>query len=60
MLPRNHPDRIQFPFDGHHLRANAGLSLPATVAVRLGLPQLVRKKLDVDNARGRSNCKRRR
>ena len=38
MLPRNHPDRIQIAFDDHRLVANAGLILPATVALRLGLP----------------------
>ena len=40
MLPRNHPDRIQIAFDDHRLVANAGLILPATLALRLGLPQL--------------------
>ena len=43
MLPRNHPDRIQIAFDDHRLVANAGLILPATLALRLGLPQLLRK-----------------
>ena len=46
MLPRNHPDRIQIAFDDHRLVANAGLILPATLAPRLGLPQLLRKHLD--------------
>ena len=32
MLPRNHSDRIQIPFDDHCLVANAGLLLPATLA----------------------------
>ena len=41
MLPRNHPDRIQIAFDDHRLVANAGLILPATLALRLGLPQLL-------------------
>ena len=36
MLPRNHPDRIQIAFDDHRLVANAGLILPATLALRLG------------------------
>ena len=35
MLPRNHPDRIQIAFDDHGLVANAGLILPATLALRL-------------------------
>ena len=47
MLPRNHPDRIQIAFDDHRLVANAGLILPATLALRLGLPQLLRKHLDL-------------
>ena len=42
MLPRNHPDRIQIAFDDHRLVANAGLLLPATLARRLGLRELVR------------------
>ena len=41
MLPRNHPDGIQVAFDDHRLVANAGLLLPATLALHLGLPQLV-------------------
>ena len=46
MLPRNHPDRIQIAFDDHRPVANAGLILPATLALRLGLPQLLRKHPD--------------
>ena len=53
MLPRNHPDRILF--DDHRLAANAGLILPATLALRLGLPQLLRKHLDLGGAPGRAN-----
>ena len=41
MLPRSDPDRIQIAFDDHRLVANAGLILPATLALHLGLPQLV-------------------
>ena len=55
MLPRNHPDRIQIAFDDHRLVANAGLILPATLALRLGLPQLLRKHLDLGGAAGRAN-----
>ena len=44
MLPRHHPDRIRIAFDDHRLVANAGLILPATLARRLGLPQLVQKQ----------------
>ncbi len=55
MLPRNHPDRIQITFDDRRLVANAGLILPATLALRLGLPQLLRKHLDLGGAPGRAN-----
>ena len=55
MLPRNHPDRIQIAFDDHRLVANAGLVLPATLALRLGLPQLLRKHVDLGGAPGRAN-----
>ena len=41
MLPRRHPDRIRIAFDDHRLVTNAGLLLPATLARRLGLPELV-------------------
>ena len=55
MLPRHHPDRIRIAFDDHRLVANAGLILPATLALRLGLPQLVQQCLDLGNAPGRAN-----
>ena len=55
MLPRNHPDRIQIAFDDHRLVANAGLTLPATLARRLGLPELVHNHLDLGRAPGRAN-----
>ena len=55
MLPRNHPDRIQIAFDDHRLVANAGLILRATLALRPGLPQLLRKHLDLGGAPGRAN-----
>ena len=55
MLPPNHPDRIQITFDDTRLVANAGLILPATLARRLGLPQLVQKHLDLGDAPGRAN-----
>ena len=41
MLPRHQPDRIRIAFDDHRLVNNAGLILPATLALHLGLPQLV-------------------
>ena len=51
MLPRHHPDRIRIAFDDRRLVANAGLILPATLALHLGLPQLVQQCLDLGNAR---------
>ena len=33
MLPRNHLDRIHITFDDHRLVNNAGLLLPATLAL---------------------------
>ena len=53
MLPRHHPGRVQITFDDHRLAANAGLILPATLALRLGLPQLLRKRLGLGDAPGR-------
>ena len=55
MLPRNDPDRIQIAFDDHRLVANAGLLLPVTLALHLGLPQLVDRHLRLGNALGRAN-----
>ena len=55
MLPRNHLDRIQIAFDDHRLVANAGLILPSTMALHLGLPQLVDRHLDLGHATGRAN-----
>ena len=55
MLPRQHPDRIRIAFDDHRLVTNAGLVLPATLALRLGLPELVHNHLDLGRAQGRAN-----
>ena len=55
MLPRNQPDRIRIVFDDRRLVANAGLLLPATLARHLGLPELVRQRLDLGDAPGRAN-----
>ena len=55
MLPQNNPDRIRIVFDDHRLVANAGLILPATLARRLGLPELVHNHLDLGRAPGRAN-----
>ena len=53
MLPRNHPDRIQIAFDDHRLVANAGLILPATLALRLGPnPPMDRDGRREDSGRG--------
>ena len=42
-------------FDDHHLVANAGLILPSTLALHLGLPQLVDRHLDLGRAPGAAN-----
>ena len=55
MLSRNHPDGIHIAFDDHRLVNNAGLILPATLALHLGLPQLVDRHLDLGRAPGRAN-----
>ena len=55
MLPRHQPDRIRIAFDDHRLINNAGLILPATLALHLGLPQLVDRHLDLGRAPGRAN-----
>ena len=57
MLPCHHLDRIRIriAFDDHRLVANAGLILPATLARRLGLPELVHNHLDLGRAPGRAN-----
>ena len=55
MLPRHQPDRIRIAFDDHRLDNNAGLILPATLALHLGLPQLVDRHLDLGRAPGRAN-----
>ena len=55
MLPRNDPDRIQIAFDDHRLVNNAGLLLPTTLALRLGLGELVDQHVDLGDAPGRAN-----
>ena len=55
MLPLEHPDGIQIAFDDHRLVANAGLLLPTTLALRLGLSELVDRHLDLGDAPGRAN-----
>ncbi len=55
MLRRNHLDRIQVAFNDHRLVDNAGLLLPAALALRPGLSQLVQQRLDLGDAPGRAN-----
>ena len=55
MLPRKRPDGILVSFDDHRLVANAGLLLPASLALRLGLGELVDKHVDLGRAPGRAN-----
>ena len=46
------PTGIHIAFDDHRLVANAGLILPATLALRLGLsPNSSGSRLDLGNAR---------
>ena len=56
MLPRNDPDRIQIAFDDHRLVANAGLTLPVTLAHHLGLGELVDHHVDLGDAPSRANA----
>ena len=55
MLSLEHPDRINVSFDDRRLVANAGLLLPAILALRLGLGEVVERYLDLSNAPGRAN-----
>ncbi len=55
MLPRKHPDSIRVAFDDHRLVANAGLLLPASLALRLGLGELADQHVDLGDAPGRAN-----
>ena len=55
MLPRSSPDGIHIAFDDHRLVNNAGLILPATLALHLGLLQLVQQRLGLGDAPGRAN-----
>jgi len=49
-------DRLDVTFDGTQLVADAGLLLPATLAQRLGLRELVEEHLDLGKAPGRANA----
>jgi hypothetical protein len=48
-------DRLDTAFDGTQLVADAGLLLPATLAHRLGLKQLVERYLDLGRGPGHAN-----
>ena len=55
MLPFESPDRIRVAFDDHRLGANAGLLLPASLVLRLGLGELVDHHVDLGDSPGRAN-----
>ncbi len=48
-------DRVETAFDDDHLVADAGLLLPATLALHLGLKALVDRHLDLGSTPGRAN-----
>jgi len=48
-------DRLVVAFDGTQLVADAGLALPATLASRLGLRELVERHLDLEDRPGQAN-----
>ena len=50
------PDHIEVRFDDERLVADAGLLLPATLAVGLGLRELVNECVDLGDAPGRANA----
>ena len=50
------PDQIEVRFDDERLVADAGLLLPATLAVGLGLRQLVDEFVNLGDAPGRANA----
>jgi Transposase DDE domain group 1 len=49
-------DRLETAFDDHRLVADAGLLLPATLAAKLGLRELVERHVDLGRAVGRANA----
>jgi len=48
-------DRVDAAFDGTQLVADAGLLLPATLTLHLGLKQLVERHLDLGRKPGQAN-----
>ena len=55
MLPPKHSSRIRVAFDDHRLVANAGLLLPVSLVLRLGLGELADQRVDLGDAPGRAN-----
>jgi hypothetical protein len=53
-------DRLKVSFDDEHSVANAGLVVPATFAVRLGLEELVDDGVDLGPGPGRPTADGRR
>ena len=51
-------DRVRLAFDDPRLVADAGLLLPATVAARLGLRELLDRRVDLGDAPGRAHVGR--
>jgi hypothetical protein len=49
-------DRLDVAFDDDRLVADAGLLLPATLAIRLGFKELVERHVDLGRAVGRANA----
>jgi hypothetical protein len=54
-MPSSHsPDRLVVGFDDDHAVANAGLLLPATLAKRLGIEQMVDRLVELGDRPGAS------
>ena len=52
-MPSSHsPDRLVVGFDDDHAVANAGLLLPATLAKRLGIEQMVDRLVELGDRPG--------
>jgi hypothetical protein len=52
-MPSSHsPDRLVVGFDDDHAVANAGLLLPATLAERLGIEQMVDRRVELGDRPG--------
>ena len=51
-------ERLHISFDEPRLVADAGLLLPATLAARLGLPELLDRRVDLGDAPGRAHVGR--